>query len=233
MKRFCAQKGFTLVEMAIVVTIIGIMIGSVVAGQQIATNARVAAQVSQVTAMDSGISKFRTIFSALPGDMANPSVRLPNCTAFPCSAAGDADGRIGTAFTAPTQVPAAGSIEAGAFWAQLAAVNLVRGVGVNGAAAFGDGYPAARIGLGGYQVGTANNSRLYLINVQTLGQITAGADSGVMTPSQAAQIDRKMDDGLGNTGSVLSAGAACTDAVGVYLEASVTKDCGQFYAIQE
>ncbi|TAL35563.1 MAG: prepilin-type N-terminal cleavage/methylation domain-containing protein, partial [Alphaproteobacteria bacterium] len=43
MKRLNTQKGFTLVELAIVMTIIGLLIGGILKGQELMQNARITA----------------------------------------------------------------------------------------------------------------------------------------------------------------------------------------------
>ena len=48
MKQMSNQKGFTLVELAIVMTIIGLLIGGVLKGQELMENARVTSTVAQV-----------------------------------------------------------------------------------------------------------------------------------------------------------------------------------------
>jgi len=153
-------------------------------------------------------------------------------TATPCSTAGDANGRIGASYTVQTAVPTYTDTENRAFWTQLSAANLVSGITVNGGTTFGAGYPNAKIGTGGFLAGTAGDGFLYLVNVTDITQITGATGTGPMSPAQAAQLDRKMDDGIPASGSVLSAGSACVTSA-IYNETSATKDCGQFYRIQQ
>src|SRR3989338_6112219 len=73
------QKGFTLVELAIVITIIGLLIGAVLKGQKILENARVSATITQVSSIDAAAKTFYDTYGGLPGDLANAPTRLPNC----------------------------------------------------------------------------------------------------------------------------------------------------------
>lgn len=79
MKR--ATRGFTLVELAIVVTIIGLLIGGILKGQELLMNARVTTTIAEIKAIDAAMTTFFDTYNALPGDLANAATRLPNCTA--------------------------------------------------------------------------------------------------------------------------------------------------------
>ena len=73
------QAGFTLVELAIVMIIIGLLIAGVLKGQALIGNAKVTAQVAQVKAIDAATSTFKDMYAGLPGDILTPGTRLPNC----------------------------------------------------------------------------------------------------------------------------------------------------------
>lgn len=89
------KSGFTLVELAIVLMIIGLLIGGILKGQELIQNARILSFVRQNKALDAAILTFMDSYGYKPGDMPSPSTRLPNCSATPCSNAGDGDGIIG------------------------------------------------------------------------------------------------------------------------------------------
>jgi prepilin-type N-terminal cleavage/methylation domain-containing protein len=94
-KNMRSQAGFTLVELAIVMIIIGLLIAGVLKGQQLIGNAKVTAQVAQFKAIDAATSTFKDMYAALPGDILTPTTRLPNCAAAPCNVTGGGDGNIG------------------------------------------------------------------------------------------------------------------------------------------
>lgn len=63
------QKGFTLVEIAIVLVIIGLLIGGILRGQELITSARVRNMVDQKTAIQAAHYGFLDRFRMQPGDL--------------------------------------------------------------------------------------------------------------------------------------------------------------------
>ena len=62
------QKGFTLVEIAIVLVIIGLLLGGILKGQELISNARVRNVADQVNAVKAAYFAFQDRYRALPGD---------------------------------------------------------------------------------------------------------------------------------------------------------------------
>ena len=176
MKRINTQKGFTLVELAIVMTIIGLLIGGILKGQELMENARVTSTVAQVKSYSAAVTSFKDMYQAYPGDMPGAGTRLVGCPGTagaacnPVGGAGNAGNNIvglttwGTAFGAPGVVTTTGTTAATAvdsekylFWAHLLLANLIGGItdeGLNNAIAmsFGRTHPEAKI-AGGFIVG--------------------------------------------------------------------------------
>jgi len=163
-----SQAGFTLVELAIVMIIIGLLIAGVLKGQELIGNARVTATVAQLKGIDAGVSTFKDTYAALPGDITAPATRLPNCTAaMNCStAAGNGDGVLGTtaAPIAFNAAPAAGN-EQGEFFPQMNAANLLTGIQPDSATplSFGGIFPQAKIDGVGVIAGSVPTPSLALM----------------------------------------------------------------------
>ena len=227
------EKGFTLVELAIVMIIIGLLIGGSLKGQELIANARLASAVSKIKAIDASINTFRDSYSGLPGDLNNAQNRVPNClAATKCGAiaagtAGLGNSQIGA--TAPGAAQASGSENIVA-WAQLSAADMMGGVR-NGAAADNiipaETVPEAEIpgqlfiaytaGGAALADGTAPAASiraghyLHLYNgVAASGaaaSTAAAAATRIITANQASRIDEKLDDGHPNVGSVTAEGS--------------------------
>jgi prepilin-type N-terminal cleavage/methylation domain-containing protein len=89
------QKGFTLVEMAIVLVIIGLLLGGVLKGQELIKNAKVKGIANDVNAVSSAMNGYQDRYRALPGDDKLASVHV-NSNAVN----GDGNGIIGGGFQA-------------------------------------------------------------------------------------------------------------------------------------
>jgi prepilin-type N-terminal cleavage/methylation domain-containing protein len=231
------EAGFTLVELAIVMIIIGLLIGGILKGQELVANAQVTATVAQIKGLDGAISTFRDKYSAMPGDMLAPDVRLRDCGAAPCNNPGNGDGRIleGAILAVPTVTQ-----ERLVAFTHMAAADLISGVDINGEARFGSALPEAKIG-GGFWIGFSPTQNLggginnvrpghYLVLNGLVAAVAAGSTTGI-TATQAAQIDRKLDDGDAASGDVQSTGSNCRTA-GVYQEADVSASCSVTIRVQ-
>jgi prepilin-type N-terminal cleavage/methylation domain-containing protein len=91
-KHMRSEAGFTLVELAIVMIIIGLLIAGVLKGQALIQNAQVTATVAQDKAIEAATTTFKDTYNMLPGDITSPNTKLPNCGAAPCLTAGNGDG---------------------------------------------------------------------------------------------------------------------------------------------
>jgi prepilin-type N-terminal cleavage/methylation domain-containing protein len=227
-----SQAGFTLVELAVVMIIIGLLIGGILKGQELISNAQVTATVSQVKGIDAAISTFRDMYNALPGDLRAPENRLPNCdTVGGCDTDGNGNGRIdGDVAGDPTG-------EMLTAWVHLSAADLITGVDPAGGEVWGGVYPEAEIG-GGYHLAFDSSGDLGANAASRAGHylvltfVPDGAPDGTaLTPTQAARIDRKIDDGIGTTGSVFD-DENCSDDDGVYEEADPSLSCDLYLRIQ-
>lgn len=250
-----SESGFTLVELAIVMIIIGLLIGGILKGQELINNARVSSTVAQIKAIESGVSAFRDKYASLPGDIRNVVNRIPNCTnacATDPSVGTGGDGKL--ANTGDVFNPGlAGNTtsESGLSFIHLAAAGMIGGV-QPGANAVGAAVSNPTIPVGGsWVMGTSDgiasgmiltsslSSGVYVASSPDLTADLANADGQSMTPVQAANIDRKVDDGQPNTGIVRAIGnsgaGSCTDVnteAGVYNEALGGTLCGVYAKVQ-
>ncbi len=225
-----SQAGFTLVELAIVMIIIGLLIGGVLKGQELIGNAQIAATSSQVKAYEAATTTFQDIYSALPGDMPNAAARIPNCAAAAeCTPGAGTPGNNRVEGAGVAGVQAAGNEET-SFWSHLALADLIGGVDpLTGGLTFGGLFPTAEVAGGfsvGYHAGGAlgDNANAVPAHYLYLSSDPAAPADDALSANQAARLDRKLDDGVPVTGSVFSSGGTC-DLANVYDEANTAAVC--------
>lgn len=88
------HRGFTLVEIAIVLVIIGLLIGGVLRGQELINSARVNSIAAQQSSIQTAYYGFIDRYKMMPGDLTGPQALLINSTTAPAVAAGAGDGAV-------------------------------------------------------------------------------------------------------------------------------------------
>ncbi len=239
------ERGFTLVELAIVMIIIGLLIGGILKGQELITNARIASTISQVKGIDAATSTFDDKYDGMPGDLANAATRLVNCAGL-CAPAGATvgNGILGGVAGAGGLAGAAPGVENQAFFLQLNAADLMQGINPNLANAnttWGGNYPEAEI-AGGFQAGylaggaaAAAMQGIAAANIRAGHYVTlnnapgaAMPATGILTPNHAFRIDEKLDDGSPVSGSIFPAGAAACVNGNAYNESVDATNCNLY-----
>jgi prepilin-type N-terminal cleavage/methylation domain-containing protein len=256
-EKVTASKGFTLVELAIVMTIIGLLIGGVLKGQEMIQNARVTATIAQVDSYRAAIAAFRDRYDQLPGDFSAALIRLPGCTAGNFCMNGNGNSIIGgdppvsAATYNQAGITSLPEVETSMFWKHLALADLIAGVSPAAdpaAPVWGRSHPSAPTG-GGFTVATKtreaapNGFPSGPLLRQVLSPTSLGSTAellsqgGAISPKLAAQIDRKVDDGLPRTGFVASehVGSGCQYSAGsgreLYHETESRRVCLLFFRL--
>jgi len=240
------RRGFTLIELAVVLTIIGLIIGGVIVGQDLIVAAQVNSVFSDFRKFQSAVNAFRDKYQYPPGDM-------PNATAFwgvlagtgsdatcqntpatgTATCNGNGDGQVLTSVVSGDEVYR--------FWQHLANAGLVEGqyigtpatnAGYSTAIIHGVNFPPMKLGnmavweavWWGYVNSSTTDFGMNYGNIL----LATGAGSGPpLTVMQAYQVDRKFDDGLPGSGMIIArkqnpTTSPCTSAAGNMSDAGAT-----------
>jgi prepilin-type N-terminal cleavage/methylation domain-containing protein len=183
------QKGFTLIEIAIVLVIIGLLLAGVFRGQELINNSRIKSVINDMRAVGAAHYSYLDRYKVAPGDDNKASTRFVGVT--------DATTQDGTlAGNYNFNAACVATQETGLWWQHTRAAGFM--VGLTTAA---DGCKAAQHAAGG------------LLGVQTLtvaqltgpngGMAGLAVCAGSIPESMAQAIDAQLDDGIGNTGILL------------------------------
>ncbi len=201
------NKGFTLVEIAIVVILVGLAAAAVVKGTDMVQTVRKQALQTEIKSTKTAFEAFKKKYNALPGDMLNATARFQNCSGTCVN--GNGDTFIGTPNSPISGAYALGGTdgEYQQFWEHLHKAGLRQTALA----------PVPKAG-GTLMVRSINQDLCYAAGqpaklqgiwlVWQLQPYIAADTSPVISPREAMLIDRKYDDGKPGWGNVRSAGAA-------------------------
>ncbi len=216
------QKGFTLIELSIVLVIIGLIVGGILVGQDLIRAAEIRATVGQIEKYNSAINTFRSKYNGIPGDLTSDgALAFGLTTRAGTIGEGDGNGLIqGNNGGVTSQVF---TQEAGMLWNDLSTANIMDGnytqnAGNKDAAAVpaiaattvAQVFPPARLGRGNYVTSGSTGSINYWF-IAGIGAVTVSTGvytlTANLTPIEAYNMDIKLDDGLPETGVVQARGA--------------------------
>ena len=171
------QSGFTLVEIAIVLVIIGLLLGGVLKGQELITQAKIKNVSNDFNGLTAAIYSYQDRYKRFPGDD-------PGATRWSIiTAAGDGDNVVEGDYNTTDN-----SKESRLFWAELRLAGFVSGAADTLANA-----TIQPINAAGGITGAQNGG---------LGLVGLVICTGSLPAKIAQSIDTQFDDGLSNTGSV-------------------------------
>lgn len=189
MNKVSRQKGFTLIEIAIVLVIIGLLLGGVLKGQELINTARVRALNNSVDGITAAWFSFQDRYRGFPGDYSQASVNLPGV------ATAGGTGTTGNGLVDTDE-------ERGFVWTHLQAAGYITG-SFDGAAVAVDAYNCNVTTCPDNGFGFGMN-----LSYTTESKGAPAADAhelitGAGIPVEVlAELDRKVDDGRPITGAM-------------------------------
>ena len=209
MNKLGRNKGFSLVELSIVILIIGLLVAGISSGTKLIQQAELRSIISEGEEMTVNFNTFKATYGAIPGDFSGASVFFTDCAETASNCNGNGDGNIGWAAGVSDEIYKAMVHMARAEITQnnIAAMpdahagNIQNGV-VNGkrvgSGLFYGGFTGVTL-AGGFNPLFTNQIAVYLGEYDG----TFGYVYGALTADEAFQIDRKIDDGSTSGGAAV------------------------------
>lgn len=190
------QSGFTLVEIAIVMVIIGLLLGGVLKGQEVITNARLKNITNDYNGVSAAIFSYQDRYRATPGDDAAADVHVGVAVGDNGNGNGNIVGNL--------EELANNAQESRKVWLHLRAAGLVAGPAVSGNNASYVQPPNAFGGVTGIESDRGNIQGLVIGFSDIPGNI-------------AIILESQNDDGVANTGSIQNQNGAAYVATADYV----------------
>jgi len=212
------QSGFTLVEIAIVLVIIGLLLGGVLKGQELINSAKVKNFINDFRSTSTFVFAYQDRFRALPGDDLRANANHGGVAATTPVLADVGNARINGLWNSLTKTD-----ESYLFWNHVRLAGLATGDPTvpAGAAVAGDLYnprnaDGGRMGITGEQVAAGWTGNFFICSSGVQGRF-------------ARQIDTTIDDGNTSTGTVrvlgtIAGGEIAGSAVGTVYQVTAAED---------
>ena len=188
------QQGFTLIEIAIVISVIGLLVGGAIAGRSLLRGAEIRSVMSGYQEIEAAVATFESAHDSLPGD-------FDRADDFWGVTAGNGNGEVdlGEALDVWNHLSVAGMLEAnypvaGGSNHNCPANCPASSITNSGYAYFYNGTIEA------YEFAASQGHLVYFGAVDGVNQ----PDSPILKPTEAWGIDVKMDDGAPGRGKVLT-----------------------------
>ena len=117
------QSGFTLVEIAIVLVIIGLLLGGVLKGQELITQAKIKNVANDLNGMSASVYGYQDRYKSLPGDDSGADARWTN----PAATKGNGNAQVGDAGVTTILDCSTSTAENCQFWQHLRLAGFIGG----------------------------------------------------------------------------------------------------------
>ena len=205
------NRGFTLIEIAIVLVIIGLLLGGVLKGQELINNAKVKSYATDFRNIPVQLYGYQDKFKSLPGDDLLVATHVPNATLATTPAGTVGNGVIDGAWNTTTNTD-----ESCLFWQHVRMAGFANGSATVSCAVGADYWPK---NANGGQIGIQSSGNLATFSAGNTPPGSYVICSSNILGQFVLQLDSLMDDGNPATGSMraiqtsLAGGAPSTTAI--------------------
>jgi prepilin-type N-terminal cleavage/methylation domain-containing protein len=180
------QAGFTLVEIAIVLVIVGLLLAGVLKGQELIENSKIKSMAKDMDTISAALTSYQDRYRGLPGDSATATTHTANGWGATAFFAGNNDNLVGAVNTSFT----VGNNEQTMAMVSMMYAGFITG---NPAAGAPNTILRPQHAGGGFMTVTSGAYGFVGRNVVCLNNLSG---------KQAGALDRLMDDGNPSTGTV-------------------------------
>lgn len=202
------QKGFTLVEIAVVLVIIGLLLGGILKGQEMIVQAKIKNVMADFSGLSAAYHGYQNRYRAIPGDDPHAGNRWTG------AASGDGNGVVEGTYNRPCPTTVAPStsntapnpLESCLWWDDLRRAGFVAGNGAHQPSNTGSGILGVQTGNGAFPPGPV------MENAKGNGFVGLIACAANLPDKIAVAVDTQMDDGIPNSGVVRAALQSATNS---------------------
>jgi len=188
------NKGFTLIEIAMLLVVIGLLLGAILIGQELISNTKVKGYASDFHNIPIMLYSYQDRFKESPGDDAQAGSHLPGAALATTPAGTVGNGAIDGVWNSPTN-----SDETCLFWQHVRLAGLTPGSTTVNCAANADYWPK---NANGGQIGIQSKSGFVTMTGDMRGSYIICSSN--ILGQYVLRLDALIDDGDPATGSMLA-----------------------------